>query len=139
MRSFKWMLGFTVACVAIAPAALYAEDAQIPAAYLATGSDSPVAVYTAAVRVTGDTTPGALGESVDNTALAGMSGGTMVIQDTTITGSVTSDTADHVISGDNLISGGSFAGAAGVPVVIQNSGSNVLIQNATVLNVQFKP
>jgi hypothetical protein len=133
------MLGFSVACVAATPALLYADDAQIPAAYLATGADSPIAVYTAAVRVDGETTAGALGESVDNSALAGMSGGMLVIQDTTLTGTVTNDTADHVISGDNLISGSSFAGAAGVPVVIQNSGSNVLIQNATVLNVQFKP
>ena len=32
-----------------------------------------------------------------------------------------------------------FNGAAGVPMVIQNSGNNVLIQNATIVNVQFQP
>jgi hypothetical protein len=27
---------------------------------------------------------------------------------------------------------------SGIPVVIQNSGANVLIQNATIVNLQFK-
>ena len=38
----------------------------------------------------------------------------------------------------NVIQGASFANASGMPTVIQNSGSNVLIQNATVINLQFK-
>jgi hypothetical protein len=38
----------------------------------------------------------------------------------------------------NVISGGSFANSSGLPVVIQNSGANVLIQNATVINLQLQ-
>jgi hypothetical protein len=53
-------------------------------------------------------------------------------------------TAEHVsvnnsITGGNNIGGGSFAGAHGFPIVIQNSGNGVLIQNATILNVTVKP
>ena len=47
------------------------------------------------------------------------------------------NTATDIVTGNNMIQS-SFAGAAGIPVVIQNSGANVLIQNATVVNLQFK-
>ncbi|QNK03645.1 hypothetical protein H8F01_02215 [Dyella telluris] len=80
-----------------------------------------------------------MGTGVDNATLDGLSGGTLVVQNTTLTGTVSNDTADHVISGANVITGGAFSGEAGIPMVIQNSGSNVLIQNATVISVEFKP
>ena len=43
-----------------------------------------------------------------------------------------------VASGDNVVSTGSLAGASGMPMLIQNSGSGVLIQNAVILNVEVK-
>ncbi len=52
-------------------------------------------------------------------------------------GNVSGNTAAGIISGDNVIDGGAFANAAGINTVIQNSGSNVLIQNGTAVNVQF--
>jgi hypothetical protein len=36
-----------------------------------------------------------------------------------------------------VIAGGSFSNASGLPTVIQNTGANVLIQNATIVNVRF--
>jgi len=33
---------------------------------------------------------------------------------------------------------GSFINASGIPTVIQNSGANVLIQNATIINIQYQ-
>jgi hypothetical protein len=140
VQALQWTLGFTLACAAAVPVGACAEDAPAPAGYLATGADSPIAVYASAAQADGEAAMDAgLGERVDNAALAGMSGGTMVIQHTALTGTVSNDTANHVVTGDNVIMGSSFAGEAGIPVVIQNSGNNVLIQNATVLNVQFKP
>jgi hypothetical protein len=53
-------------------------------------------------------------------------------------GVVDTNTAVNVVSGANSIDSGSFANMAGLPVVIQNSGANVLIQNATIINLQFK-
>lgn len=58
--------------------------------------------------------------------------------DTRLSGTVTGNSAGNVTTGANIIQSGSFANAAGVPVVIQNSGANVLIQNATVINLQLK-
>lgn len=46
--------------------------------------------------------------------------------------------AYNLTTGGNLISEGAFAGSSGFATVIQNSGNNVLIQNSTIVNVQFK-
>lgn len=54
-------------------------------------------------------------------------------------GSLRNTTATNVESGSNAVRDGSFANAAGLTTVIQNSGSNVLIQNSTTVNVQFRP
>jgi hypothetical protein len=60
------------------------------------------------------------------------------IVDLKLTGSVTGNSATNVNTGSNIITDGAFAGASGVPVVIQNSGNNVLIQSATIINVTVK-
>jgi len=80
-----------------------------------------------------------LGRSVDSTRLATLSGGTEVSEKMTLNGTVSNNSADHVVTGANAISSNSFSGAAGLPMVIQNTGNNVLIQNATIVNVQFQP
>ncbi len=80
-----------------------------------------------------------LGASVSGSALAQLRGGTQVTETMTLTGSVDHNTDNQVVTGSNLIDGNAFSGAAGVPMVIQNSGNNVLIQNATIVNVQFRP
>jgi hypothetical protein len=82
---------------------------------------------------------GGFGPSVPTATLAKLSGGTAVTEQMTLNGTVSQNTDDHVVTGSNAISSGSFTGAAGLPMVIQNTGSNVLIQNATIVNVQFQP
>lgn len=61
-----------------------------------------------------------------------------VWNDTKLTGDVANNNATNVNTGSNTIDAGSFANMSGIPVVIQNSGANVLIQNATVINLQFQ-
>lgn len=65
-------------------------------------------------------------------------GNDAVTSDMRLQGTTNGNSAANIATGNNLIQSGSFANAAGVPVVIQNSGANVLIQNATVVNVLFK-
>jgi hypothetical protein len=72
------------------------------------------------------------------TDLAHQRGGTDTRNDARIDGAVAANTAVQVVTGNNSIDAGSFANMAGIPVVIQNSGANVLIQNATIINLQFK-
>ncbi|WP_152597954.1 hypothetical protein [Novilysobacter arseniciresistens] len=52
-------------------------------------------------------------------------------------GEVADNHAESILSGNNTLSGEAFSGASGINTAIQNSGSNVLIQNATVVNVRF--
>ena len=53
-------------------------------------------------------------------------------------GTVGNNTAVNTVSGNNIIDSGSFANSQGLPVVIQNSGSNVLIQSATTINLRLQ-
>ena len=77
-----------------------------------------------------------LGTPVAAESLSLLRGGsTDTTNDTRITGSTASNTARDVQTGSNSISSGSFADMAGIPVVIQNTGANVLIQNSVILNV----
>ena len=54
-----------------------------------------------------------------------------------VDGSVDDNTAHHITSGTNSIADGAFNNASGINTVIQNSGSNVLIQNAMIVTVDF--
>ena len=55
-----------------------------------------------------------------------------------LNGAVSGNSAINVVTGANAISSGAFSNASGLPVAIQNSGANVLIQNATIINVQLQ-
>jgi hypothetical protein len=70
--------------------------------------------------------------------LAGLRGGTDIVSsDMRLSGTTANNTANNVATGTNAISAGSFSNMTGLPVVIQNTGANVLIQNAVILNLQM--
>lgn len=52
-------------------------------------------------------------------------------------GTVAGNVASQLTTGSNNIGDGAFSNSAGIPIVIQNSGNNVLIQNSTILNLQL--
>lgn len=91
----------------------------------------------------GDTPPPpAFGPATSVDTLQGMTGGsdtTNNITQQTVTGTMSDTEANNTVSGGNLVSGNAFGSSAGLPTVIQNSGNNVLIQNATVVNVRMNP
>ena len=77
-------------------------------------------------------------QPVDADTLARTRGGAEVVNnDMNLHGVTANNSARNVTTGDNSISAGSFANMSGLPTVIQNSGANVLIQNATILNLQM--
>jgi len=83
---------------------------------------------------------GSAARAVGSDKLEGVRGGAeLVFNDMKLHGVVGDNAAINTMSGANIVADGSFANAVGLPTVIQNSGSNVLIQNATIVNVQFKP
>lgn len=87
----------------------------------------------------GDEPVTSLGTPVSSDTLAEQRGGDEEIVDNTIhiNGDVTDNSATNVVTGANSIQDGSFASASGILSVVQNTGANVLIQTATIVNVQF--
>lgn len=78
------------------------------------------------------------GKPLDDHSLAASRGGAQ-ISDMKLDGVVAENQAVNIgATGTNVISQGAFTNAAGVPMVVQNSGNNVLIQNATIVNVEVK-
>lgn len=77
--------------------------------------------------------------AADDGLLAAARGGSDLTSiDTTLSGTVSGNSASHVLTGSNVIQSGSFANMSGIPIIVQNTGANVLIQNATVINLQLK-
>lgn len=80
-----------------------------------------------------------LGGATGEQALEQARGGSdTVTNEARLSGFVTGNSATYVNTGANTIDGGAFANASGIPIVIQNSGANVLIQNATIINLQMR-
>jgi len=79
------------------------------------------------------------GAALGDARLEKLRGGTETPwSDMRLSGTVGNNAATHVVTGANTITDGAFANASGLPMVIQNSGANVLIQNATIVNVQIR-
>ena len=77
--------------------------------------------------------------AVDSQDLAVSRGGAEVTNDLKIIGVAGNNTVgDNVRTGYNSVAEGSFSGASGFSTVVQNSGNNVLIQNATIINLQVQ-
>ena len=83
------------------------------------------------------------GNVIDDHQLGGARGGAELqpvnlnVNQNNSTGSVSGNVATNLTTGTNNISDSAFSNSAGVPVVIQNTGNNVLIQNSTILNLQL--
>lgn len=130
-----------------APVAPVASTA--PAAFAAPVFTAPAAPVetTAATNTTASAAPSAppaaaapdaqFGVALDASRLDSQRGGDAMVGQNNLTGTVADNTAYKVVTGSNSISDGSFSNSSGLPTVIQNTGANVLIQNATVLNVRF--
>lgn len=115
------LIGATLACAPLA-----AQQAAPSAA---------TAAPTAAASVFGSDS-----RTLDAARLDQQRGGasTQVFNDMELDGVVADNRAVDVVTGTNTISSGALSGASGLPLIVQNSGNNVLIQNATIVNVQLK-
>ena len=79
-----------------------------------------------------------IGATVDADRLSGLRGGEKSIDNRILVdGRVSDNVAEKIVSGANAVGGDAFGNANGINTVIQNTGSNVLIQNAMIVNVQF--
>ena len=95
---------------------------------------NPIIIEKAAIE-----RPNPLGiKPVENKLLAARRGKADVVNDMLLKGVVADNRASNLTTGNNVIADGSFTGTVGLPLVVQNSGNGVLIQNATIINVQVK-
>jgi hypothetical protein len=149
---FTFVLAFAIAagpCLA-APCSAGATDAPVPEqaadALPAANVDADPSVVLDDMLASERSVPSTrdehamsdMGVPVDAGALEQLRGGDGTVDnDVLMDGTVGGNTADYIVSGANAISDGSFASANGINTVIQNTGSNVLIQNGMVVNVQF--
>ncbi len=87
----------------------------------------------------GGSNVGGLGPAVTPEKLATQRGAQGVVVNAMDVNAKVQDTrATDTVSGNNFVGGGAFSHASGLPVAIQNSGNNVVIQNAFILNVEMK-
>jgi hypothetical protein len=110
-------LGVALAATCATPGKVHAEDA----------ADAPGSAVKLGSR------------TVSLDVLDGQRGGADVhLSEVRAVGSVSEVKAFDLVTGNNAVADGSFTGASGLPMVIQNSGNGVLIQNAVILNVQVQ-
>jgi hypothetical protein len=146
MQSLVSNLSNRVCSLAVLAACASAAWAGPELAIPAQGSAPAVKPETAAVPAAADRTAQAqdklgFGPAADLGKLEHSRGGTdtyNINNNANLNGVVTGNSAWNVVTGSNSIDSGAFANMQGIPVVIQNSGANVLIQSATIVNLQFK-
>jgi hypothetical protein len=112
-----------------------------------TSAPSSTPGRTAALAAPLAVTPSAAGPAAGSTKAAddaeldaarGGAGANATLIDTRLAGQVSGNSANNVQTGWNVIDGGAFSNMTGIPIVVQNSGANVLIQNATVIHLQLQ-
>lgn len=107
----------------------------LPAQALAQTSMVEPLIPDAALHRTG---PAGFDHPVPAATLGDLRGGSeLVHNEMTLSGTTAGNTAINVATGTNTISAGAFSNMSGLPLVVQNSGANVLIQNAVILNLQM--
>jgi len=80
-----------------------------------------------------------LGTPVQETQLSTLRGGTdTTVNDMRLRGTTANNSATNVLTGNNTITDGALGHMSGIPVLIQNTGANVLIQNALILNLHLQ-
>lgn len=78
------------------------------------------------------------GRTVDESVLAAARGGAEhSVSENNLDAVLENNSASNLSTGNNSVSDGAFSNSTGLPMVIQNSGNNVIIQNSTILNLDL--
>lgn len=122
-------------------AAVATAAVLLPGAAFAEEDDAPLEAHALATQPASAASAVAWpGESVvDDRELSQQRGGAdLHLNENNASAIVRENVAANLSTGNNSINGESFAGMSGVPMVVQNSGNNVVIQNSTILNLQLQ-
>ncbi len=131
----NWRNRLVLAALCGQCALAFATPAPVPAGSAA-GDLPSMAPAPAPAQARATATPA---NAADDAELEAARGGTSTtIVDNRLAGQVSGNTVNNVQTGWNVINGGAFSNMTGIPIVVQNSGANVLIQNATVIQLQMQ-
>lgn len=120
-----WAIGALLALVVFDARA----DDELP-------SGEPGKTVAAAADTAASPAPRGFGAALASEALDRFRGGSEVqLSDIRVKGTLYDASASDLQTGSNMITSGAFSNTVGFPMTIQNSGNNVLIQNATTINV----
>lgn len=76
--------------------------------------------------------------ALSDSALSEFRGGASITNINDLDAALYGNTALDSVTGGNFVTDGALAGSTGFATLIQNSGNNVLIQNALILNLQVQ-
>lgn len=79
-----------------------------------------------------------LGATLPDSALSDQRGKATISNKNDVDGALYRNQATNTVSGGNFVTEGALSDSTGLFTVIQNSGNNVLIQNATILNLDVR-
>lgn len=79
-----------------------------------------------------------LDAAVPDSELANYRGGATITNTNDLNATLYDNNALDTVTGGNFVTDGALTGSSGFSTVIQNSGNNVLIQNAMILNLQVQ-
>lgn len=119
MKHSILIFGTLGVCLATAPV-LAAQDNASPPGPTLSSLDSPF-----------DT-------AVPDASLDEYRGGHIETNTNNLDGQLYNNQAFDNVTGSNFVTDGAFSGNSGLSTVVQNSGNNVLIQNATILNLRVQ-
>lgn len=99
----------------------------------------PAVAWAEDTPITNQQTPAEFGAAaVPDSELANYRGGATITNINDLNGTLYNNSALDSVTGGNFVTDGALAGSTGFSTLIQNSGNNVLIQNATILNLQVQ-
>ena len=123
-----------ILAVSVAPTCAWADDSS--SSPDSTSSPVPVvATFNDAMALTA----GELSASRAGKDIPADTGAQLQLNQNDLNAVFTGNVATGNHTGDNTISAGAFMDASGFVTAIQNTGNNVLIQNATIVNVSITP
>lgn len=76
--------------------------------------------------------------ALSDSALSEYRGGASITNINDLDAALYENSALDTVTGGNFVTDGALAGSSGFATLIQNSGNNVLIQNALILNLQVQ-
>lgn len=121
---------------AVWPDEMHALDPE-PAAHVASEERDTTQSGPGPASQDADTALGSVDAASDESLAEARGGADLSVNENNLDATMEGNVASNLSTGNNTITESAFSNATGIPMVIQNSGNNVIIQNSTILNLQL--